>query len=157
VVSKRLRCIRTVVMDAGYASKPVLRRRSSFKRLPNQPAPQWRHECDERRRGSLGVVPASDAASDSQSQRTRSKSYYLIRMVRIAEYGGDSASWSRILYPALAGVKLCDWSGRWESKTPLGHCAPFRIMVLQAWQSAACDYCVENGATRANASQCRLC
>src|ERR1700733_2904720 len=60
---------------------------------------------------------------------------------------------SRASNPTLSHVVL-EWSERWESKIPLGHCAPFRIMVLQAWLSTACDYCAKNVATRANASQC---
>jgi hypothetical protein len=46
-----------------------------------------------------------------------------------------------------------NWSGRWESKIPLGDFGRFRIMVLQALMSTACDYCVENRATAANASE----
>ena len=46
------------------------------------------------------------------------------------------------------------WSGRWESNISLGYRKHLIIIALPANQIAACDFCVKNDATPANASQC---
>lgn len=48
------------------------------------------------------------------------------------------------------------WSGRWESNISIGRYESFRIMVLRVRMSAACDFCVKDTVTAANASQCGL-
>jgi len=47
-----------------------------------------------------------------------------------------------------------EWSGRWESKIPLGSQYSCEIKALCARSSSARDFRVKNGVTRANASQC---
>jgi hypothetical protein len=49
------------------------------------------------------------------------------------------------------------WSGRWESNISRSGCQPIRIRGLRLKPCPACDYCVKNIATPANASQSQAC
>jgi hypothetical protein len=45
-----------------------------------------------------------------------------------------------------------EWSGRWESKIPLVRATLSKNHEVANAKGAACDYCVKNAVTPANAS-----